>query len=696
MLDETLGADGSIFCNCAAARGARRLKTGFSGAAKRAFAGAPPRQEAGSYSQTVKEKSSVVKQRRLQVLQMQIERLEKRLQRLRQWSNRYAWLRLGAFLAGALAAGILYEQWGPLWGSGVLLLALFAFALLVRQHRRIDRHITQYTLWQQIKRAHLARATLDWTQIPPAAFAQPDFRHPFEPDLDLVGSVSLHRLLDTCASQGGSRRLRDWLTARVPDCEQIGRRQGQVQELARQTLFRDRLALHAQLAARRPVLSLRRADEPPDAGEGKWRADDLLAWLERQPPSPTLHRWLGLGGGLAALNAILFLLHALGAAPPWWQLTLPAYLGVIMLSSRLTGTAFRDASLLHDALQQLIEVFRHLEQFSYRATPQLQPAAAPFRDAAQRPSRFLQQIRRLVTATGAGKNPALWLALNALFPWDLYFTYRLQQAQQALRRQLPVWLDAWFEIEALSALANFAYLHPDYAFPTILPEADGAASVLTAVGLGHPLLPAAAGGAASPRVCNDFTLSRLGEVILITGSNMAGKSTFLRTVGISLALAYAGSPVPAAALQTRLCRLYTCIRVTDSVTDGISTFYAEVQRLKELLAELQRPHPLPLLALIDEIFRGTNNRERLLGSRAYIRALAGQPGIFLISTHDLELVQLAQEMPALHNYHFRDDIRDGRMVFDYHLYPGPCPTTNALKIMRLAGLPVPPLPEPDL
>ncbi|GAB4165373.1 MAG: MutS family DNA mismatch repair protein [Candidatus Promineifilaceae bacterium] len=637
-----------------------------------------------------------MKGNRLRVLLGQVARLEGRLGRLRRLSNRYGWLRLGAFLGGALAAGILYEQFGAVWGGGMLGLTLLVFALLVRQHRRIDDHITQYTLWQQIKRAHIARANLDWAQIPPAFLRQPDFQHPFEADLDLVGDVSLHRLVDTCASQGGSQRLREWLAAPTPDREVMARRQGQVRELARQTLFRDRLALQAQLAARRPVLSLRRGDEAPAAGEGKWRADELLSWLERQPPSPMLRRWLRLGGGLALLNVVLFLLDVLGAAPPWWQLTLLVYFGVVMLSSRLTGAAFRDASLLHDALQQLIGVFRHLEQFSYRATPRLQMAAAPFREAGQRPSRFLQQIRRLVTATGMGKNPALWLALNALFPWDLYFTYRLQQQEQALRRQLPVWLDAWFEIEALSALANFAYLNPDYTFPTVLADEDEAATVFTAVGLGHPLLPAAAGGAAPARVCNDFTLSRLGDVIIITGSNMAGKSTFLRTVGINLALAYAGSPVNAAALHTRLCRLYSCIRVSDSVTDGISTFYAEVQRLKGLLVELHRPHPFPLLALIDEIFRGTNNRERLLGSRAYIRALAGQRGVFLISTHDLELVHLAQEMPAVHNYHFRDDIDDGRMVFDYRLYPGPCPTTNALKIMRLAGLPTPPLPEADL
>ena len=169
---------------------------------------------------------------------------------------------------------------------------------------------------------------------------------------------------------------------------------------------------------------------------------------------------------------------------------------------------------------------------------------------------------------------------------------------------------------------------------------------------------------------------------------MAGKSTFLRTVGVNLILAYAGGPVDATALTTTLFRPYTCIKVSDSVTGGISYFYAEVQRLRALLDALDADEPLPLFFLIDEIFRGTNNRERLQGSRAYIRSLVGKAGVGLISTHDLELVKLSGEFDAVNNYHFRDDVRDGRMVFDYLLRPGPCPTTNALKIMALEGLPV--------
>jgi DNA mismatch repair ATPase MutS len=141
-------------------------------------------------------------------------------------------------------------------------------------------------------------------------------------------------------------------------------------------------------------------------------------------------------------------------------------------------------------------------------------------------------------------------------------------------------------------------------------------------------------------------------------------------------------------LTTERFRLFSCIRISDSVTDGISFFYAEVKCLKALLLALKAADAQPLLYFIDEIFRGTNNRERLQGSRAYIRALVEQSGVGLIATHDLELIQLAGEMPAISNYHFTDEVMDGRMVFDYAIRPGPSPTTNALKIMRLEGLPV--------
>jgi DNA mismatch repair ATPase MutS len=293
-------------------------------------------------------------------------------------------------------------------------------------------------------------------------------------------------------------------------------------------------------------------------------------------------------------------------------------------------------------------------------------------------------------------NPLLGLVLNLLTPWDFWVAWLADRQRRGMAGLLPSWLEAFHELEALIALGEFAALHPEYAIPTIrqvedhtqntpdlLPSEYGSEPVFVARRMGHPLLPP------DRKVCNDLQIEVLGELLIITGSNMAGKSTFLRTVGINLCLAYAGGPVDAAALQTLPFRLYTCIRISDSLSDGFSYFYAEVKRLKGLLDAL-RPDPtgLPLLYLVDEIFRGTNNRERLIGSRAYVKALIGAAGIGLIATHDLDLATLAENQPQARNVHFRDEVAGEKLVFDYRLRPGPSPTTNALRIMQIEGLPV--------
>jgi len=366
------------------------------------------------------------------------------------------------------------------------------------------------------------------------------------------------------------------------------------------------------------------------------------------------------------------------------------YLVLMLVKARSGDAAWEVASDLEGALRQLREVFRQLETFSYQRTPHLGTLCAPFLEPAHRPSRYLARLTRVMAAMGLRGNPMIRLALNIVCPWDVYFAFRLNRTRTGLAKHAPAWMDAWFELEALSSLANFSYLNPENTFPVVRLEGEqDLPYVFRAEGLGHPLLPD------GERVCNDFAVAKLGQVALISGSNMAGKSVFLKTVGANLALAYAGGPVSARCLETLPFRIFTCMSISDSVTDGISYFYAEVKRLKTLLVELEKEQSLPLLFCIDEIFRGTNNRERLIGSRAYVRALAGKRGDGLIATHDLELTKLAGDVPGVENYHFRDDVVKGRMEFDYVLRRGPCPTTNALQIMQLEGLPVP-LTEGDL
>jgi len=348
------------------------------------------------------------------------------------------------------------------------------------------------------------------------------------------------------------------------------------------------------------------------------------------------------------------------------------------------GDLFEDAYSLRDAFDQLGGIFEYLEIYRYGEHTNLKDLCKPFfSSSTQRPSILLKKIARVAKAATLQKNLLLWVVLNVLIPWDFYFAHRFNQYKSQAAVHLPLWLDVWFELEALNSLANFAYLNPEYVLPEVLTcEASSQHLPFQASALGHPLIPE------EKKVTNDFAINNLGEIDLITGSNMSGKSTFLRTLGINLCLAFAGGPVNASSLQTSLFRLFTCIKISDSVTESYSYFYAEVRRLKALLSAVEESNPLPLFFLIDEIFKGTNNRERRLGSEAYISALAGRNCLGIITTHDLDLVKLADKLPELKNYHFKEDIVDGRMVFDYILRPGPSPTTNALKIMQMEGLPV--------
>lgn len=404
----------------------------------------------------------------------------------------------------------------------------------------------------------------------------------------------------------------------------------------------------------------------------------LLDWLNQPTPTPPPQRLWQAFALLATLNLLLFASHQFGLLPRWWPYTVGLYLVLYFFSGREASHTFKTGLTMQAALNQLNTVFHFLETYRYGKNHHITTLTAPFLDPHNRPSHHFRQLSHIVNAAGLSQNPVMWLLLNIALPWDLYFAHRLHQIRHNLAQNLPAWLDIWFELEALNALATLHYLNPHHTFPTFSEDQ----TLLTGQQLGHPLITD------SHKVTNDFTIDQLGTVNILTGSNMSGKSSFLRTLGINLCLAYAGGSVNATQFNTHWFRLFTSIHITDSVTDGISFFYAEVKRLRALLDTLNSPGR-PVFFLIDEIFRGTNNQERLLGSRAFITALVGGHSLGAIATHDLELVKLAHEFPAISNYHFRDDIDGQKMIFDYTLRPGPCPTTNALKIMAAAGLPIP-------
>lgn len=632
------------------------------------------------------------KQQRLVALERHVERLERRLGTV---NARYMGLfvqQLVVFIGGIVLSAILLGIFAPLG----LLCFLGCVGLFIYGWRLggvLRRSVDKYSSLLRVKKTHIARMTLDWENIP-SVEDEREKDHPFENDLQISGPYSLHQLINTCYSDQGRARLRQWLLHRVPDAETVRSRQAAVRELIPLVNFRDQLQVYSQ----RTILDINKQNDQ----------EAVRLWLDvplgRKPPLFVLV----VSSILSALLIGLFVLFLYGHAPLASVLIVFALSFLWMLpTSRYRSRLFLDSSLMSAIFKQLEAVFSFIEQYPTAHTVQLEKMCAPFQTIDPRPSKLMKRLKRIARAAqitqnqtvsqamavaGQGTSQGIALLFNSIVPWDLFLSYFLAQCKEAARKNLPLWLDAWYELEAVCSLATFAYLNPDYVMPEIIEskkregqkgqEKQESSVALRAIRLGHPLIPD------EDRIVNNVTIECPSDVMLITGSNMAGKSTFLRTMGINLCLAYAGGVVCATDLQTRFYEINCCISVSDSLADGYSYFYAEVRRLRFILDRVREETPYPVFILIDEIFKGTNNRERLIGSRAYIHALAEAECLGAISTHDLELVTLSGELRQIKNYHFRDDVVKGEMVFDYTLYRGPCPTTNALKIMQKEGLPI--------
>ena len=666
----------------------------------------------------------------------QIQRLGRRTDRLERRSLHFSRTRLVVVVLGAVVVFWMSRAYGPNAAVAAFGVFLVAFLVLIRVHDRTEEGLKRTRLLRRIKELHERRREIDWDALPDASADLDPILHPtaigllggirgadrpsdrsssaanfaansaansdassaarsdaasgdrssgtstadrtreqldtvrqaFAVDLNLTGRRSLHQLLDGCASKGGSDALADWITDPAPDFEGVMQRQRLVRQLVPLRLFRDHLARVTML----------------DGTEASSHWDDrkLRAWLGREEVIPRLKPWLVGLGAFAAINVILIIGHIAGLLPMIWPMTVLIYFAVYFMTYRSVKDLFDESQDLDLMLQRFTPALVYIERFRFAEGSAADRLTQPM--VRVRPSEELASIRRIAAAAAVTRSEFLWLLLNVVMPWNMLFTYLMHRAKGSLRAHLPEWLDVWYTLEAASSLASYADYHPLRSFPTLTAPSVAEQPVFDGRGLGHPLLKE------DVKVRNDFTVDQLGEVILVTGSNMSGKSTFLRTVGVNLRLGFAGGPVDATSLHTTCFSVFTSINVVDSVQEGLSHFYAEVQRLKLLLDALDDRGSLPLLNLIDEIFRGTNNRERLIGSRAFIRALAGRRAVSLISTHDLELTQLDEVVPQLSNFHFREDVSGDRMTFDYTLREGPSPTTNALKIMQRAGLPVDP------
>jgi hypothetical protein len=564
-----------------------------------------------------------------------------------------AWARLAAF-AVAFAVGWLAfvsRALSPTW----LLAPVAAFGVLAILHARVFSARSRARRAIAFHERALARLEGRFAGTGTAGDAFADPEHPYAQDLDLFGTGSMFELLCAARTRAGEERLAAWLLAPAPP-ETIRARQRAVATLA------PRLDLREDVA----VLG--------DDVRAGVDAEALAKWGEEPP---LVEPWLlpaSLALGTAAVLAAAAWAAGLAGPIPFVVVLLGEWGFARSLRDpivRALGGVARPANELEVLALLLARLEREpLEDARVQALQRaLDGAHAP---ASARIGRLVRTVARMEWARNQFFAPfAFTLA------WTPLHAALVERWRRASGPRIREWLDAAAELEALSSLAGYAYEHPDDPFPEILDHDPSRLARIDGEGLRHPLLQDAVPNAI-----------RLGDgapqVLLVSGSNMSGKSTYLRTVGVNVVLALAGAPVRATRLALTPVHSGATLRIQDSLQAGRSRFYAEITRLKDLADLADRP--IPLLFLLDEILHGTNSHDRRIGAEALIRGLVAKGAIGLVTTHDLALTDLAGADGALANAHFEDQVRDGEIAFDYRLRPGVVTHSNAIALMRAVGL----------
>jgi hypothetical protein len=585
-----------------------------------------------------------------------LRRLERRLATASQLDRRH--IGLGNLKVGIAVAAILavvlafaYKLFAPAW----ILLPVAAFVVLSIYHERVLR------AWRRAARAArfyengIARLEGRWAGKGFGGEEYDDAAHPYAEDLDIFGRGKLYELLCTARLRTGERTLARWLLEPAPIAE-IRARHEAVGELRPRLDLREQMALVGD--------EIRSGISPTD----------LVRWSEE----PVL-----LDSRAARIGAAVLAGSAVAAAVVWWAYGALAPLFVIGVVEAALHLRYR-SRIAHVVervgkpaygLALLSAVLARIEKESFKS-PKLAKLRRELDSEGHPPSWQIARLNRLMDMLDSRDN----VAVRVIGP-PLMWTTQLAFAIEAWRKHngasLRRWVEAVGEIEALNSLASHAYEHPQDPFPELVEEGP----CFDAEQVAHPLLHE------KKAVRNDVRLGPDLRVLVVSGSNMSGKSTLLRTVGTNAVLAMAGAPVRARRLRIAPVTVGASIRTLDSLQDGTSRFYAEVKRLR-LLVELTGGEA-PLLFLLDELLHGTNSHDRKLGGEAVVRSLVERGSFGLLTTHDLALAHIADELaPRAQNVHFEDHIEEGKITFDYKLRPGVVRKSNALELMRSVGLEV--------
>jgi MutS domain V len=569
-------------------------------------------------------------------------------------------LRVGYAKLPVIAAGLalLWVVFEKHWITAYWLIAPAAlYLVLTILHSRILRAKERANTAAEFYRKGIARMEDRWAGSGQAGERFRDANHVYAEDLDLFGRGCLFELLSTARLPMGERQLATWLSE-GSELAVILERQQLIAEL------REKLDLREDLAVTGEDLKARLNPET------------LVAWAEGESILPVGAIWRGVAAVLAIL-AGTGIIYWFETGALWPLLSVMGVEAIVLAWLRRRAHAVMEGVDCNgEGLLLFAEILERLEREPFIA-PRLQALAAELKKENEQASTAIRRFSRIVNWIDASDS-----AIGKMSELPFLYSVQVGLAAEAWRRRwgakMRRWAELTGEMEALLSLASYSYEHPADPFPEFV-EAEDGIGFFDGAELGHPLL------AAERCVRNSVRLDAATRVLLVSGSNMSGKSTFLRVVGINTVLAMAGAPVRGARLRLTPLRIGTRIRSTDSLQEGRSSFFTEILHIRRVFDAANGA--VPMMFLFDELLEGTNSKDRRIGSEGLVKGLLKRRAIGIVTTHDLALTEIAVAVGnVLRNMHFEDQVADGKMKFDYKLRDGVVEKSNALELMRLIGL----------
>lgn len=573
---------------------------------------------------------------------------------------RFSIIRLLVFVLVVAISVFLFSKIGG-WTLLFIVAALIGFGFFVNWHLGIKKQQIHHENLATINQYEVAACQGDTTSFDPGThYTTPG--HPYALDLDIFGPHSFFQFSNRTSTAIGSNKLADYLTQGA-EVTEILDRQESIQELAKKLDWRQHFQAYGMTTE--------------DNGA---HLEALQNWL-KAPAFIDNKNWVSLAMVLSPLWLIGSLYFTYTQGWPW-QAGIIAIVPQVWILRKFAEQVNHTHQQTYQAEQVLAyyaQLIGHIEKEDF-TTSKLKKLKALLAVDNGMASSSVKQLSYIIRQLNVRMN-AFAFILNAIGLWDLYWVKKLEQWKAAQKDKLPNWFEALEEFEALHSLATVHYNHPDWIFPEIIDQ-----SQLEAIELGHPLI--------DPQVMitNDFQMPTSGHTKLVTGSNMAGKSTFLRTVGLNIVLAMTGAPVCAKKFRLPAIQVYTSMRTQDALHESTSSFYAELKRLKIIIEAVDSGRESHFgqrqpYFLLDEILKGTNSKDRHTGAKALIHQLIKSKGAGIIATHDLELGNMeASYGGAIENLCMEVEVENDELIFDYKLKKGVSKSFNATHLMRNMGI----------